>query len=358
MKPSLLSARLLSAGILTTVVLGALAPAHAVVLQQKWQAGQTLNYGLTMNGTANLKVPADAPVFFAGVPLEIEVKGLGSARVNTLEVDPMGNGTVYVELPKFDFNASAFGQKALVQLREGEATRFLLNGKPLAIGDKKNDEKTPAKRYGLVVGKDGKIKQVKELDATKLTVAPAQTPALRRVADDQKPVEPGAAIDQGALVTSMILRAMPALLPSGDVKVGDTWKTELPFPAVLAKSPDAAQTAPPLSGWTMTLKAQETVDGVSLWRIGVVGALQVDGSLLPATKAPARGAKPAPQLDNLSQNVNGDLWFDAQSGHFARGEFVIDARGQSHTIDSKGKNSDPSWADFTGTFGMKLNDTK
>lgn len=356
MKIHSLSARLFTAGLLTTMTLAAL-PARAVELQQKWQAGQTLNYDLALKGTANVKVPADAPVIFAGVPLEIEVQGQGTARLNTLDVDALGNGTVFVEVPKFDFNAQAFGQKALVQLREGQTTKFLLNGKPLAIGNKKDDAKTPAKRYGLVIGKDGRVQNIKELDAIKPTAGtPAQTPQLRDVAD-QTPVKPEAAINQGAFVTSMILRAMPALLPKGDVQIGDTWKTKLPFPAPLAKSQVAATNAPPLSDWTMTLKGQETVDGVSLWRIGVVGSLRVDGQALPAPKTPQKDAKPVPQLDNLAQNVNGDLWFDAQNGRIARGEFVVDARGQGHTIDNKGQSSDPSWADFTGTFGMKLNNT-
>ena len=352
------SARLLAVGLLTTVALAAM-PARAVELQQHWQAGQTLNYDLAMKGTANVKVPADAPVIFAGVPLEVEVQGNGVARLNTLEVDALGNGTVFVEVPKFDFNAQAFGQKALVQLREGETTKFLLNGKPLAIGNKKDDAKAPAKRYGLVIGKDGRVQNFKELDPVKPTamLAPAQTPPLRAVADEQ-PVKAEAAIDKGTFMASMILRGLPALLPKGDVQIGDTWKTELPFPAVLAKSPAAANAAPPLSDWTMTLKGQETVDGVSLWRIGVVGGLRVDGTALPAPKTPQKDAKPVPQLDNLAQNVNGDIWFDAQNGRIARGEFVVDARGQSHTVDTKGQHSDPSWADFTGTFGMKLNDSK
>lgn len=357
MKITFVSTRLLTAGLLAGVALGAVVPARAVELQQRFVAGQSLDYDLAMNGTANLKVPSDAPVIFAGVPLEVEVQGNGVGRFNTLEVDALGNGTIFFELPKFDLNARAFGQKALLELRDGEAPRFLLNGKPLAIGDKKDKEKAPAKRYGLVVGKDGRIKDVKELAPLKPTAAPLKAPAAAREVADEKPVKPEAALDQNAFVTSVILRALPTLLPQGDVQIGDTWKTNLPFPAAFAKA-GAAEGAPPLSEWTMTLKGQEIVDGAPLWRVGVVGGLRVDGDTLPAPDAPNKDAKPVPQLDNLTQNVNGDFWFEAQKGRIARGEFVVDARGQSHTIDSKGRSSEPSWADFTGTFGMKLRDSQ
>lgn len=336
------------------MALGAVS-AHAVELQQKWQAGQKLDYDLALVGTANLKVPADAKIFFAGLPLEIEMQGKGLGRLNTVSVDALGTGTVLFELPRFDLNARAFGQKGLVELRDGQ-TRFLLNGKPLALDGKNSSIKMPANRYGLVIGKDGRIKNVKTLDPLKPTVAPSRTPQLRQIADTPVAVDPAKAIDRGALISSMILRALPTLWPQGDVKLGDTWKTELAFPGALAKNPAAAVDAPPLSQWTMTLKGQETVDGVELWRVGVVGEVRVEGERLAAPATPKKDAAPVPQLDNLSQTVNGDLWFDAARGHVARGEFVVDARGQSRTLDSRGKQGDPAWADFTGTFGMKLRD--
>ena len=357
MKITFVSRRLLAAGLVGAVAMGAVLPARAVELQQRFVAGQALNYDLAMNGTANLKVPTDAPVIFAGVPLEVEVRGSGVGRFNTLSVDALGNGTVFFELPHFDLNAKAFGQKGLLELRDGQAPRFSLNGKPLAVGDKKNDDKAaPAKRYALIIGKDGRIKDVQELAAIKPTAATLEAPAAptaRRVADE-KPVKPEAAIDQSAFFTSVILRALPTLLPQGDVQIGDTWKTSLPFPTNLARA-GATADAPPLSQWTMTLKGQETLDGAALWRIGVIGGLRVDGDRLPAPAPPGKDARPVMQLDNLTQNVNGDFWFDAQNGRIARGDFVVDARGQGHTLDNKGGQSEPSWADFTGTFGMKLN---
>ncbi len=348
------SLSLLAAGVLATA---AFSSAQAVELQQKWQAGQSLNYDLALNGTTNVKVPADVPIFFAGVPLEIELSGKGVARLNTLEVNPKGEGTIFVEVPKFDLNGRAFGQKALVELRDGEA-RVLINGKQ--IETPKPDPKNTPPKYGLIIGKDGRVKGVKELNKDgKLLAATAKNAAPKlQVADnaDETPIPAGQAIDRGAFISSMVMQALPMLWPQRDVQPGETWKTTLPFPAAIARNADVAQKAAPLSEWTMTLKGQEVVDGVSLWRVGIVGGLQVEGADLAAPKTPKKGEKPVPALDNISQRVNGDLWFDAAKGQVVRGDMVIDARGQSYTINDKGRNSDPAWADFTGTFGMRLRD--
>lgn len=344
----------LAAGILATV---ALSPAQAVELQQKWQAGQALDYDLSMNGTANVKLPASAKIFFAGVPLEIELAGKGSARLNTLEVSPTGDGTVFVDLPKFDLNGSTFGQKALLELRDGE-TRILINGKPIATP--KPDPKKPMPKYALVIGKDGRIKSVKELDKNgklKPTVASATATGLRKIADEET-VAPAEAIDQGAFITSVILRALPTLWPQRDVQPGETWQTTLPLPPAFARDAATAQQAAPLSEWNMTLKGQEVVDGVSLWRVGIAGGIQVDGQNLAAPKTPQKGENPVPALENLSQRVDGDLWIDADKGQVVRGDMVIDARGQSNSVDSTGRKGESAWADFTGTFALRLRDAK
>ena len=344
--PSIFS--VLAAGVLVSA---AFTPARAVELQQKFVAGQSLNYNVSMSGTANVKVPADLPVFFAGVPLEIEINGQGLARLNTLEVNPAGDGTVYLELPKLDLNGETFGQKALLELRDGKP-RFLLNGKPLAVPLPDPNKQTGGKAYGLVIGKEGRVKSVKELSKDGQLLPTQATNAQSKPAADE--VAPADAVDKGAFISSLILRALPTLWPQGDVQPGDTWKTTLPLPAALARTPETAQTAAPLSQWTMTLKGQEVVDGVSLWRVGIVGGIEVDGGDLPAPAAPKKGAKAVPALENLSQKVDGDLWFDAAKGQIVRGDMVIDARVQSHTIGENGRNSEPSWADFTGTFGLRL----
>ncbi len=344
---------LLAAGVLATV---ALTPARAVELQQKFQAGQSLNYDIAMDGTANLKVPSEMPVVFAGVPLEVELNGKGTATLKTLEVSPTGDGTLLAQLPKFDLNGSSFGQKVLLELRDGKP-RVLFNGKPMGgvVPDKKPGDKADNKAYALIVSKDGRVKGVKQVgkDGQLLptVAATAATAPLKLVAEEDNSKM---AADKGGLIASTILNALPTLWPKGDVKPGDTWQTELALPAFIARTPEIAKTAPPLSKWTMTLKDQEVVDGVSLWRVGIVGGIELDGKNLPAPTAPKNGAKFTPQLDNVSQTVDGDLWFDAAKGQIVRGQMAIDARGQSRTINAAGRKSDPSWVDFTGTLGLRL----
>ena len=351
MKISSLS--LLAAGVFATA---AFSSAQAVELQQKWQTGQTLNYDLALNGTANIKIPAEAKIIIAGVPLEVELSGAGTARLNTLEVNSQGDGTIFVEVPKFDLNGRAFGQKALIELRDGQP-RISINGQPIDM-PKPDPNKTPNKAYGLIIGKDGRVKSVKELDKNgKLLTATTKPSAIgRTIADGEIPVAPAAAIDKGAFISSLIFEALPTLWPQHDVQPGDTWKTTLPLPAAFARDAATAQGAAPLSEWTMTLKGEEVVDGVSLWRVGVVGGIQVDGQTLAKPTLPKKGENPVPTLENLSQHVDGDLWIDNAKGQVVRGDIVIDMRGQGSTVDEKGRNSDPAWGDFTGTLGMRLRD--
>ena len=260
-------------------------------------------------------------------------------------------------MPRFDLTGRAFGQKALLELREGK-TRLLINGNPIAL-PAPDPKKAPDKAYGLVIGKDGRVKRVQELDPNgKLLASDAVASRARNVADQNpETVAPEAAIDKNAFATSIILKALPTLWPQGDVQPGDTWKTTLPLPTAFARTPEAAKNAAPLSEWTMTLKGEEMVDGASLWRVGIVGGIAVDGKVLPKPATPKKGEKPVAELENLTQRVDGDIWIDAAKGQIVRGDMVIDARGQSHTIDDRGRASDPSWADYTGTFGLRLRDT-
>src|SRR5687767_9350971 len=68
-------------------------PARAVVLEQRWQAGQQLSYDVGLNGTLNTQAPADAGML-AGMPLEIQLNLKSLANVDTLAVDALGTGTI------------------------------------------------------------------------------------------------------------------------------------------------------------------------------------------------------------------------------------------------------------------------
>lgn len=319
------------------VALGALAPllpAHAVVLEQKWQAGQSLSYQTALRGTANVQAPATAPFIFAGVPLEVEVSGEGLTQLQTLAVDEAGVGTVVVRVPKFDLSAQTLGQQGHVTLQD-EKSRISLNGKTLNIGDGTNPLAQP--KVAIRVSREGKLVGFKNLEPK--TVAKTAPQA-------DKPVAPAQAIDQTAMLLAAITRALPTLWPGHDVNVGDTWKANVTFPT---PSPTQPKTSVPteFGAWDLTYKGSETVAGKELQRIGVVGKLAVDSNQFDT---PDQKSVVKPR-GKASQNVSGDFWVDADAGQIVRADLVLGARAEG------GKTKDDqTWADFTGTLQLKLKD--
>ena len=310
---------------------------HAVLLEQKWQAGQSLNYRMALEGTANVKVPADAPVFFAGLPLEIEVQGEGDASLDTLSVDPAGTGTVAFKVPNMKFKIQTFGQNGEWNLRDGEG-RFSLNGKAMGPITKLP---TSSPKTALKIGKDGKIRGFQSLETK------PETPA----ATDQTPVAPAKAINQTALIASAVVQALPALWPNRDVAVGEKWDAKIEFAPIAKK--DAGGTPQPLGNFNMILKDKQIVEGVELWRVGVNGEVSVDGAQLGDS---AKIAKGRPRLDTASQKIDGDLWFDAAKGQIARADLVLGSRAQSRTAKGDDQWSEPSWFDFAGNLQLRLRD--
>jgi hypothetical protein len=316
-------------------VLGAMLPAipaHAVVLEQKWQPGQNLSYQTEINGTANVQAPADMPFIFAGVPLEVEIDGKGLAEMKTLKVDDSGVGTVLVRIPSFNLQAQAMGQKGQVTLVEN-TSKFLLNGKALKLGDGTNPLAKPT--VAMRFSKDGRLVGIENL-----------APAKPAPAADPRPVAPADAVDRAALMVASITQALPTLWPGRDVKNGDTWKADISWPVPSATDPK--KMVPTQFGqWDLTLKGEEMVDGRILQRVGLVGTINVDSAqFMPADQKTKAANLPH---GKAKQEINGDVWLDAKAGQIVRADMIMGARfegGQS--AKSKGM------ADFTGSILFNL----
>lgn len=322
--------------------------AHAVVLEQKWKAGEKLAYEMALDGTLNVQAPADAPVLWAGVPLEIEVNGKGLASLDTLEVDEFGAGTVKLDLATFLLKAQALGQNGQWKWADGKGL-LTLNGKVLNLG--KPSEKPLAPPTALVISKTGNIKSLK-----KLTLAgqlPTETP------NDQTPVKPDDAIDKNALMVAGILKTLPSLWPSRDVAVGESWSANVEVPALARKDAKTGETKA-FGAFVLTLVGPETVENRVLQRVALKGDLEVTGAqlekLFPAPKAGETAKKSAnvPQLDAANQNLEGDLWFDAAAGKVVRAQLLVGGRAQSRDLKPNGLKSAPSWMDFTGNVQFQL----
>lgn len=330
-------------------------PSHAVVLKQKWQAGQKLTYALTLDGTASVQLPPDAPgmALFAGVPLDVQMRGDGKAALDTLKVDEAGTGTVAVSVPQMKMNVGVMGQKALITLQNGKS-QLLLNNQPIDLGFLPQGDGKP--KNAVRVSTSGQFQGIEPIkDPTKPAPAPAKA--------DQKPVPAGQAVDQTALIMATLIKTLPALWPQRDVKVGDTWQANVDFPALARPAEDGAP-AKPLGVYDLKLEGDEVVDGKTLQRVTIKGDIDVLGKTLeaafPAPPPAPAGNKdkartmPRPQLEHASQSVEGTLWFDANAGQIQRANLILGGQAQGSTPRPNGQPGGKGWIDFTGTLNMNL----
>lgn len=341
MKHSTLPAFLLL-GALGASSFGLARSAHAVVLKEKWQAGQKLNYAVDLSGTVNLQAPADAPGPIAGVPIEAQVQGKGIAALDTLKVSPDGVGSVAVTVPRWQMDAQVFLFKAQWSLLNGKS-QFLINGKEIetaAPGNIGNHAEA-----ALQVGTDGALKGIEPIGP-----APA--------------ISPKKAFENSVGVAA-IVRALPALWPSRDVQVGDTWQANINVPGLERPARDG-EAAKPLGAFDLKLEGEETIKGHRYQRVAVKGDIDLDGKTLYSVFPPAPAAtltptadenaraKPQPRLDHFTQTVDGHLWFDTARGQIARAALILGGRAQATTPKAGGQPGSPSWVDFTGTLNMNL----
>lgn len=336
--------------VLSGVLLCLAVPSHAVVLKQKWQPGQKLAYSLDLDGTANVQLPPGAPGMdlFAGVPLEVQMKGQGTAAFDTLKVDEFGTGTVAVSVPQLKVDALTLGQKAQLTLNEGKS-QLSINGQPVNIGALPQGDGKPT--TALKFSASGQFKGIEPI-GTAAKVAPpvaAQTPATATQA-----------VNQTTLLWATILNSVPALWPTRDVKTGDTWQANVDF-APLARPAKEGEASKPLGVFDLKLEGEDVLNGKTLQRVSLKGDLDLDGKTLetafptpPAAATPAANApkaqRPQPKLDHATQTVEGTLWFDAGAGQVAKAELILGGRAQAITPNTKNK----SWFDFTGTLNMAL----
>lgn len=323
----------------------AAAPAKADVLEQKWVVGQQLSYDTKMDGTLRFMAPADVPMI-GGLPLEMLLVGEGQSTLDTREIDEFGVALVVPRLERLQlkFNETNFDQKGVLGFRDGRAT-FSLNGQ--VVGPNMDWSKAANPDYGLRISKTLRV-----LGAQPLKVEDADAP----VEEEEKPAAKNALpFDFPAMMQAMITRSIPPLLPDRDVKIGDTWTTEIQWPTLPgARPPVGKQSAP--GKFDFKALAEEEVAGRKTWRISVDGALKVnDLSTQMATdamkeKGASKNAK-LPKFLSLTQKMKGDVWFDAAAGQVVRVDMHVDAGAEGREVVGKASDGDMS---FNGTIKMDL----
>ena len=133
-------------------------PASAVTIEQKWRAGEKLNYDVSIDGTLSLDTDASAPFVWAGLPIDVDVTGDGGLSLETRSVNAAGAGLVAVRLPQLNMVGSVFEQKAEMNVEAGKTT-FKFNGKPAGPrGLDTNFLVDP--NYALQIGGNGHIQRI------------------------------------------------------------------------------------------------------------------------------------------------------------------------------------------------------
>jgi len=347
-------------------------PARAVTLEQKWLAGQQLNYDMTMNGTLTIDTDAGAPVLWAGLPLEVLLKGSGQVALDTRKVDENGAGLVALKLPSFKVTGSAWEQNVVLDILDGQP-KFSFNGKDMTGPQDKrpNLQFLVEPTYGLQISRLGRVER-----AVPLVEEVEKKDNATTGANDAKN-SPGAPINVAGLMRSAFFQMLPAPWPAHEVEIGDTWTivSRLPIPAAKtdedkteaanaddAKTDEAAP-APAfqvleLGKFDMTLKGEETLDGKKALRVGVVGTLSLDAAKAKILNKAAGNKAGGNKVSSATQKISGDLWFDANAGQFVKAALVL--KGQMKGVGgtpAKGAEKAKTWGStqsFYGNIGLKL----
>ncbi len=344
--------KMFGAAIAVALSSGALRPAQAVVLEQKFQAGQSAAYDATLSGTLSLNASEQTPVPWAGLPLSVPLEGSGQVAFDTLSTDFGGGATVAVRVPTANVTATVFGMNFLLNAKNGVGS-FTLNGaapKSVPLDFLINPT------YALQVSRLGRIQGITPIAknvTAKSAIAKNAVSSTRSAANVVKIGDDRA--DKSDLLQKM-LAMMPDFWPDRDLKVGDTW-------AINAKLPVASAPGGTLDLGALNFKliGEESVSGVALQHISVNGTLTIDAAkaaILNASRPKSDVSKGTMQIVSDSKSVVGDLWFDANAGRLARATLKIAATSSlsgTTKADAQGKTS--AWNStqgFNGTFGMQF----
>lgn len=344
----------LSAAFCIASCLAGAQPSHAVVLRQKWVAGQQLAYDMTTSGTMTLLDDDDSPQPWAGLPMDFRVRGSGAALLDTVSVDEGGIGTVIMRGGDSNIRAMGLGQTMEFSIKNGFATA-LMNGQPVEGGMEKYSVADPS--FALKLGPQGRLEGT-------LTLRPNEKK------NETMP------FDFASSLQSWMLQSVPSLWPQGDVKEGDSWTAPLNVP-LPAKENSTARETVNAGQVKFTLRGVEDAAGRKAQRVSFTGGFDINAAKAKifndaaqsvakeaAQKTPPNstakkllGPKQTRNLADATEKISGDLWLDVESGQLVRAS--VAAQGKMHTqgtITNKAGRTRPTetWLDFDGSVQLQL----
>lgn len=297
---------------------------HAATLEHKWRAGEQLSYDLAVDGTMTIETDANAPILFAGIPLDVKILGGADVLLDTREVTPDGAATIAVTLPQLKLKGTAWEQVATLDAKQGNVG-ITFNGRGMG-----KDTRAPwlvEPPYALQVSKNAHIERVISLtekpeDAAKEEIPKQDDPLKEQAASVPAPAAPPIGnrlpLNVAGLMRSLALQVLPTLWPGRDVAPGETWSIESRLPVPSRKADGPALEMMSLGKFELTLGNEEDYAGHRAYKVAIQGLLSLDKN-----KAARLNNGQGTRLINAAQKLGGSLWFDAAAGQLVGADLKL-----------------------------------
>lgn len=254
----------------------------AVTLEYKFTPGQSLNYEVTMEGTATTGMPAGMP------PMQMGLRGTLDYLQRTEKVFSDGSAQIEISCPRMAMNVNMPGQAISMTWKNGNLS-VSVNGQPESA-EGMDFSSLPFLGVPLRVRMDklGKVTGMLDLDALQGML--------------------------GNLDVSEMLKAGQNQLPGHPVSIGDTWTVDTRVPV-----PGTSQAL--TSRTTYTLLGIERMGGEQVAKMKMAASTQAAG--LKMNLPGAGGAPQGMSMEELSQQAQGTVWFSVDRGQMLRSELTL-----------------------------------
>lgn len=263
------------------------AAAGPLTLEYKFTPGQALTYMILLqaNSTTTMQPATTAPQ-------AMKLQGNMQVVERTREVAPDG-ASVLVELscPRISMDATMAGQMANMLWQNGQLTLTVNGQKQPAAG--MDFSRIPFLGVPLRVRMDkhGKVLELPDLSALKNLL--------------------------GNMDLTSLIKTSQSELPDHPIQVGESWTTDATVPFPGSDQTITART-------TYTLVGYETVGGRRAARLAMKTNTHVKGLKMNLPGTAPQGAAQSATIDDMVQNLTGNVWFSPELGQVVKSDAVMD----------------------------------
>lgn len=261
--------------------------AGPLTLEYKFTPGQTLTYMILLqaNSTTTMQPATIAPQ-------AMKLQGNMQVVERTREVAPDG-ASVLVELscPRISMDATMAGQMANMLWQNGQLTLTVNGQKQPAAGMDFSQIPFLGVPLRVRMDKRGKVLELPDLSTLKNLF--------------------------GNMDLTSLIKTSQSELPDHPIQVGESWTIDA---NVLLPGGDQTITA----RTTYTLVGYETVGGRRVARLAMKTNTHVKGVKMNLPGTAPQGAAQSATIDDMVQNLTGNVWFSPELGQMVKSDAVMD----------------------------------